>query len=535
MNLHHASRQPDWEKIPAEAQNRWQRVAASTNGRVTPGNVISLLGASLSLAGIAQALNGNYLPAIALLVIGRGLDGLDGAIADYTGTKSQLGKLVDASLDKIVIFAALLGLWSAGLLPLWLALSILVLNALNVLATYFAKRQQLLLQPSAAGKIAMLANWVAITLYVIANLPALRHGPTVHTAALSLALLAAITALAIGTRATVGYLTVAWAADRHQPLAPVFDRYVVVRNPTSTESHRAQARIYELRTLQPAAELTVLDTRAGGREQNRHLLENLRDKLGPRTLLCIAAGDGTVNMVLNLLMHEPHLSAQARSTPILPLWCGNANDLAHMLNGHASRATMRRLLRHGNIVTIHPIACTLTAPAQAPVTYLAACYASFGATAYATEELERTVRKSPMRRFGGTRFGREVIAVFRALIEAPTFTITQQQQRKTIFERTYFNGSRFAKVIGVPLLLTDRAFHMTMIEHKRFMVVLLHILGFATGRDRSRVALAQDQFTVQDDVWAQFDGEAVHVPAGTHIELTVAEQTFRALSTRLPT
>jgi phosphatidylglycerophosphate synthase/diacylglycerol kinase family enzyme len=533
MKLHHSGTKPDWEAVTLDERNRWQTVAASTNGLVTPGNVVSLLGASLSLAGISQAVSGNYSPALGLLIVGRSLDALDGAIADMTGTKSPVGKFVDAGLDKLVIVVAMVGLASVGLLPAWLALSILTLNALTVLAAYKARRRQIVLQPSAIGKIAMMAYWAATVVYIIGNLSILTPHRALHTGLLTAALIVAITTLALGINATVGYLAIAFTADNPIPLEQIFDRYVFIRNPNSTEAHRTNVRLKELRSAQPQADIIILETHPGGRDNNQHLLEHLQGKLGPRTLLCVAAGDGTVNLMLNILMYGSHLSAEARKTPLLPLWCGNANDLAHMLNGHASRMTMKRLLRDSTVVSIHPISCTLTPAGKAPVTHVAACYASFGASAYATEELERTVRKSPMRRFGGTRFGQEVIAVFRALIEVPTFTISQGSQTKVIFERTYLNGSRFAKVIGSPLLLTDKAFHMAMIEHKHFVAVLLHVLGLAEGREGARITMVYDQFTLKEKVWAQFDGEAIQVPSDTEVEMSVSDEAFYALSTRL--
>src|SRR6185437_8881055 len=100
----------------------------------------------------------------------------------------------------------------------------------------------------------------------------------------------------------------------------------------------------------------------------------------------IAAGDGTVNLIVDLLLHDPALTTEQRQTPILPLWGGNANDLANMLNGAATRSKLRRLLQHGHVVSIRPIICTLSTPGGSRQVYAAACYASFGASAYASEE-----------------------------------------------------------------------------------------------------------------------------------------------------
>lgn len=532
MNLHHAGRQPDWQDIPPGTANGWQRMARGTHGLVTPGNAISVAGAVLSLAGIAL-LQHSLAAGAVLLVVGRLFDAVDGTVAERTGTKSPVGKYVDATLDKIVILAGMLALASAGIMPFWVAVAILAFNALNVIATGVAARNSINLQPSAAGKLAMAGYWVTAVGFIAGaittNAASDWQGAAAH-------LVVAITGatLLVGAYATAQYLLLAFGiTENREPIDTVFARYVIIRNPESTEAGRAGARIRELRTVQPHTGVTVIETSPGGPAANRHLLELSRDLLGPNTLLCIAAGDGTVNMVVGLLLREPGLSTEVRRTPILPLWGGNANDLAHMLNGHASRSSMKHLLRDGHVVAIRPIACALRLPDGSERQYAAACYASFGASAFATEELERTTRKSPMRRFGGTRFGQEIIAVSRALIESPTFTIRQGGRTREIFERTYLNGSRFAKVIGAPLKLTDEAFHMAMIEHKHFIAVLLHVLGLAEGREGARITMVNDSFTLLDDTWAQFDGEAVRIPKGTRVTVKLGSRPFHALATRL--
>lgn len=532
MDLHRAGHKPDWATEPRAEHNHWQRIAAATGGYLTPANGLSVLGAALSIIGIVLIANRQFVLGIILLVIGRLSDAVDGAVADRTGTKSRFGGLMDAGLDKLVILSGLGAFAWLGLVPAWLAGTLILLNGLSVLCTLASGTRGRVLQPSAAGKLAMAGYWVAIVAFLLGNAPDV---PNVlpATAWLYAAHVVSVFALALGIVASVGYIRIAFGLDPEQALHPVFKRYVVVRNPGSTDAVPARERIRQLRALQPDAGILALETLPGGRNSNGDLLHGLHNSLDESTLLCIAAGDGTVNMVVDLLLHDPKLTPGQRQTPILPLWGGNANDLATMLNGHASRAKLRRLLQRGHVVSIRPIICTLELPGGDKQVYAAACYASFGASAYATEELERTVRKSPMRRFGGTRFGQEVIAVFRALIEVPTFRATQNGRTKEMFERTYLNGSRFAKVIGAPLKLTDEAFHMAVIEHKHLIAVLLHIFGLADGREGARITMTRDRFTLEDTVWAQFDGEAVHVPEGTTVTVTVGDQPFSALSTRL--
>lgn len=313
----------------------------------------------------------------------------------------------------------------------------------------------------------------------------------------------------------------------------MFDVVIVLCNPISTDAHKATRRIQELRQLFPNAEHIVVNTLRGGRNANAHRLEHYGNKLGERTLLCIAGGDGTINMILHILLTDARLGPNARSTVILPLWGGNANDLAYMLNGPAPRGSLKPLFDKGHIITIRPLACTLHAPRGTQV-HFAACYASFGASGFAMQELERNIRmRSPMRQPAVTRFGQELVEVSRLLLRAPTFTVSDAQQTKVIFERIFLNGSRFAKIAAAPLRLNEPKFHRATAERKSLLTLLFRIADIIRDRAGRRLGATYDAFTVHDDIWAQFDGETVRVPAETFVEVRVGAQPFYALSTKL--
>ena len=315
-----------------------------------------------------------------------------------------------------------------------------------------------------------------------------------------------------------------------------FRRYVVLRNPVSTGIHRADRRIAALQQLEAGRPFQVMNTLPGGREPNAALLRQCANELGKDTLLCVAAGDGTINMVLDILLRDPALPDAARDTPILPLWCGNANDLAYMLNGWPSLASGRRLLRKGRVVTIYPLVCTMTAPDGTVRTHLAASYASFGWSAFSSRELERTMRSkhSLVHRIAISRFGLEFIEVWgRHLLHAPRFTISDATGHKTIFERLLINGSRFAKIGAIPLRLTDRYFYRATAEQKSLLMLLYHIAEVINDRRGRRFAATEDGFTVHNSIWAQFDGEPVKVAKGTRISVSIAKRPFHALTTRL--
>jgi diacylglycerol kinase family enzyme len=313
-----------------------------------------------------------------------------------------------------------------------------------------------------------------------------------------------------------------------------FERYIVLCNPVSTDAHKTAQRIREIRQLAPQQEIIIINTVPGGLEANAALLQAYGDRLGEQTLLCIAGGDGTVNMALNILLGDPSFSSEARRTPILPLWAGNANDLACMLNGSPLRTSLKAVLTKGRVVAIHPLVCKLEHADGTEETHRAASYASFGASGFAMQKLERSIRtRSPMRQPAVSRFGLEFVEVSRLLLRAPRFAINEAGKRKVIFERVFLNGSRFAKIAAVPLSLTERRYHRATVGHKSLWTLLFHLAELVRDRAGRRVGATHDEFTVLDTAWAQFDGEPVRIPAGTHVDITLSDRPFYALSTKL--
>ena len=322
----------------------------------------------------------------------------------------------------------------------------------------------------------------------------------------------------------------AWS--RHLARLTLFDTFIIICNPISTDAHKAARRIQDLKHLFPNAEHIVLNTVRGGRSANARHLAKYASKFGRRTLLCVAGGDGTMNMILHILLAEDKVGPDAAETVLLPLWGGNANDLAFMLNGTPGKS-LKPIFNKGRIVSVRPLECALHRPHRT-VTHFAACYASFGASGFAMQELERSIRqRSPMRQPAVTRFGQELVEVSRLLMRAPTFTVTEENHRKVIFERIFLKGSRFAKIAAAPLKLNEPKFHRATAERKSLLTLLFRIAEIAQDRAGRRFGATYDSFTVHDDIWAQFDGETVRVPAGTHVEMRVGEQPFYALSTKL--
>jgi hypothetical protein len=315
---------------------------------------------------------------------------------------------------------------------------------------------------------------------------------------------------------------------------PVFTRIIVLRNPASTHAKNAQQRIAALRALTAPADFEIVETAAAGRDANKALLRRLGSKLGEHTLMCIAAGDGTVNIVVETLLTDNTLPDTARQTPILPLWGGNANDLAHMLNGPVWRRPLARILKKGTVTAVQPLKCTLTMPDGTTKIHLAVCYASFGASAFAAHRLAHPdTRHRRLDNMPGGRVAKELATVVRALMDAPQLAVREGAQTKKMYEHIFLKGSRFAKVQGVRLRLTDPHFYHTVMRKKRARTLFFHIWELTGPRAVQRVAGNHAAFTPQERLWGQVDGEVFSIPAGTKVEVSLSKRPVYLLNTLL--
>lgn len=162
MNLHRTSGTPDWDTVAPAKRNTFQRVAAQTNGVVTPANAISVIGMGLVVWGLIMVIDQQFWLGLGLLAIGRLLDIVDGVVAEATQTKSPLGEIVDAGIDKIGTLLTIAALFMANVADWWLV-TVLLLPQLLILGVIFYKRQKdISVHPTRPGKLSMLLVWVTI-------------------------------------------------------------------------------------------------------------------------------------------------------------------------------------------------------------------------------------------------------------------------------------------------------------------------------------------------------------------------------------
>lgn len=165
LSLHRSGRKADWDRIAPERRSFLQHTAAKTGGTLTPGNIITLLGASFVALGLYDIWQGRIGRGIFEIALGRIADVLDGAVAESTHTKSPLGEAMDAVFDKLVLFSVLGVFIAKDILPAAPAVCILVLQAATAGISLIGRRRKRALHPSRAGKAATAALWVGLLLY----------------------------------------------------------------------------------------------------------------------------------------------------------------------------------------------------------------------------------------------------------------------------------------------------------------------------------------------------------------------------------
>lgn len=322
-----------------------------------------------------------------------------------------------------------------------------------------------------------------------------------------------------------------------------FKQLIILRNPSSTQAARSQElatqlhgafgdrRTLALETSPPAGKLP---TGHHDMVSPCHALVEHAGKLGPHTLLAIAGGDGTVNESVNVLLADSSLSDSARRTVILPLWGGNANDLAYMLNGSVAKANVVTIMQSGRVIRVYPIFVEFRSPADQEVTSrLATNYISFGASAAAAQAINHSYhRTSRWHKIPGGRLARELFTIASAMLQAPRFRIREDGDSFRVYERAFINGPRFAKVERVALDLAEPQFSVATVERKRTSSLIFHTLRLTDKRYRNEMTATKAHFMVLDPVVAQIDGESLELPAKTDITIRVAENPVYVLSSR---
>ena len=306
--------------------------------------------------------------------------------------------------------------------------------------------------------------------------------------------------------------------------------FYIVHNPASTNAKTGRRFIDELRQRYGTAAVKIIRTNT---KQSECTFEKLAEKtkdFDDDTILGVAAGDGTVSGVINTLLTNRAVPTKARQTPVLPLWSGSANDLAVMLNG-MTPSKVAPIVKRGHKIKIYPIVCRLIGPDGVRTTRLAACYASFGASGYAAKHLNsKNHRNNPIHRFSVLKAISETVATLNGLGEANKFQIVEDDGVKVVYERLFINGSRFAKNQVFPVQLEKPGYTMISVPRKNLFLVFVHMLNLLRKNELEQQTERQE-FTIENDIVAQFDGEPYEIARGTRVSVSLSARPFYAIAT----
>lgn len=527
MNLHTSREKPDWEYGSAGTMTRWQAIAVTTHGVITPGNIISVTGLAIVIWGSILLYHGDTASGLLLVLLGRIMDLLDGIVAEATKTKSQLGEAVDTTCDKLSVFVTSFAAYVVGLFSPFLIITLILHHGFTAIySLLFARRYGI--HTTRFGKYAMFASWVAI----ISSLFSTIHQGTILTIVITvITFLYAIMALV----ACTDYIQVLYdkKAERLRiaQWTKSVDTIIYVFNSKATNFKRSERWIKRITRRMECQRINIPIAKAQDKLLNE--VKKYATSDDKQVLVAVAGGDGTVSSVANILLHSKAKKSVDRCL-FLPLWGGNANDFAFMLNGLTSNNTAARLLAQSGPVEV-PFIDIVMKDAKQTRQIFAGCYASFGASAYAARQLDtkRIASNKLVHYFPLIIIARELVAVVKALIDAPVFSTQSESGKMNSYEHTFINGSRIAKINRVPLSLKEPAFFHAVIDQKH-PSYLIEIGKIIMKRSKKEYVKRKNvSFQVHDQIHAQIDGEVYDLQPGTKIEVGVHGHKLRCISTKL--
>lgn len=305
---------------------------------------------------------------------------------------------------------------------------------------------------------------------------------------------------------------------------------IAIINPKSSNAQRVSKSISRLEGKLGKKVTSVQSDRdpvVFEKQFTKYITKNVTKK----TVVLVGGGDGTVHHVVSATAKLPHTVRD--NIILLPVWGGNANDFAYMLNGLALGKDLKRVISNGRAVKIHPLEIIMARKSVKTCNY-AICYATFGASAYAADELDKSeiAREGLMSNVPIIVIVKELIRVVSAFVAAPHFKAKVNGRQVKIFEQVFTNGSRIAKIDRLPILLTDDAFYK-IIQPSKHPKMIIRILKLMSGKKIGEITKKPVEFEVTEPILGQYDGEVLKIPKNTHVTVKLSDNYVYALSTKL--
>jgi len=127
-------------------------------------NLITAIRILLAPVFVIYLINSQFLAALIVFLICAVSDGLDGALARVFNQKSKLGAYMDPLADKLVLVAAFVALSIIGILPPWLAVTVIARDMMILLGilVLFLNRLDVIIKPSFVSKVTTWAQFVTV-------------------------------------------------------------------------------------------------------------------------------------------------------------------------------------------------------------------------------------------------------------------------------------------------------------------------------------------------------------------------------------
>lgn len=127
-------------------------------------NLITAIRIVLAPVFVIYLINSQLKAALVVFLICAVSDGLDGALARVFNQKSKLGAYMDPLADKLVLVAAFVALSIIGILPPWLAVTVIARDMIILLGivVLFLNRLEVIIKPSFLGKTTTWAQFVTV-------------------------------------------------------------------------------------------------------------------------------------------------------------------------------------------------------------------------------------------------------------------------------------------------------------------------------------------------------------------------------------
>jgi hypothetical protein len=301
-----------------------------------------------------------------------------------------------------------------------------------------------------------------------------------------------------------------------------FDRCLLVVNPSGSSYRRSIRLRTSLERSFAEKPLTTLRLTKKDFTNPAKLRRELR-KLNADSLLAIIGGDGTANAVIGELLKLEEKAP--KQVTVLPLWGGNASDLAHMANGRR-RSSVRQILRRGQRIAVHPMELKLVHDRQIETGH-AMCYISFGAVAFTATVLKKSRLIRLAAGIPALRLMSEIGVGAVGLLKAKRF---KTRSGENLYDLLLINGPRIAKLYRTPAKLASPDFVELKVRHK-YPVLLTHVSKLTRLWVRS-TTVKERRLTLVEPTWMQYDGEVRQLPGKTAVRIRPARQSVYLLATK---